>query len=150
MIKKILLYLAVYFLWIMNIFFFPFDNSYYVSLVLPFFAPSMFITVFISLIIYLLITFIILEIIKKQQITYNYLFILLINYIFSQVYFLFFFIFNSLFLMIISISLATITSLLLYFETRKYNKITAKYLLPYLIWNLYLTITSISIFILNY
>lgn len=149
MIKRNLIYLGVYFLWIMNIFFFPIDNDYYQSLTLPLFSPSKFFIILCSLIIYFLITITILDIIKKYKINNNYIFIMAINYIFNQVYFLFFFIFNSLLFMSISIIIATITSILLYYETKKMNQKTAYYLIPYLLWNIYLTIISIAIFILN-
>jgi len=74
---------------------------------------------------------------------------LLINYFSNQIFSFLFFTIKSPFLALIDTFIVFITSLFLYYESKELNKISAKFLIPYIIWNLFATILIISIFFMN-
>ena len=67
----------------------------------------------------------------------------------SQVFSFLFFTIKSPFLALIDTVIVFITSLFLYYETKELNKKASKYLIPYILWNLFACILIISIFFLN-
>ena len=74
---------------------------------------------------------------------------LLINYFSNQVFSFLFFTLKSPFLALIDTVIVLISSLFLYYESKELNKISAKLLIPYIIWNIFAAILIISIFFMN-
>ena len=102
-------------------------------------------------ILYILITISIYMIIKSYGMKENkeYRNILITNYIANQLYTILFFHFHSLFFSFVDTVIVSISTLFLYYETKSLNEKSSKFLLPYLFWNLFAVILSISIYFLN-
>lgn len=130
---------------------FVLDTSFYQMIQLPHFAPKPLVFAIVWPILYLLIAIssykIFTEYGKKD--TKEYLHILIINYILNQLYPLLFFQIHSLFLSFVDTVALFISTLFLYYETKSLNKTSAKILLPYLFWNLFAMILSITIYFIN-
>ncbi len=151
MIKKIFLYLLLLLPWFISSIF-AFDTSYYQEIVLPFFAPNKIIFPIVWTIIYLMIAFsewIIVNEYSIKNISKSYKIRLIINYLFNQSFPLFFFTLKSPFLGFVSSIGTFISSLYLYEESTNLNKKSSKYLNLYILWNLFATVLSLAIFILN-
>lgn len=74
---------------------------------------------------------------------------LLYNYIFNQLYTIVFFCFRSTLGGFIMCLLTLLTSLFLYYETKEISKKASKFLIPYVIFLVYATILSISVYFIN-
>lgn len=149
--KKIILFLICLLPWFLTSLI-PFDQQFYHSLTLPFFAPpNLFYIIFwtityfgIAISIYKIIT-----IYQWNNIPKSYKRILLINYICNQSFTLTFSLLNHLFLSFICCLATFITSLYLYEETDSLNEKSTKYLNPYVLLSLFATVLSITIYIIN-
>lgn len=86
---------------------------------------------------------------KLELIGTRLIIILVTNYILYTLYNIFSFIIISPFLLFSTKIFQFISSLYLNEEIVAQNKISANFLVPYIIWTFYLTLTSISIFFLN-
>lgn len=147
-IKKTLKYLLCLLPWFISGLLFKIDKNYYKSLILPFFASSTIISPIIWTILYILISISIYKTIERKTTT-NYKIYLFINYFSNQFFTLCFFIIKNNFLAFSDSLIVFISSLYLYVETKNLNKKAAFYLVPYIVWNLFATILSITIFFLN-
>lgn len=72
------------------------------------------------------------------------------NYIFNQLYLFFMFFLKNPFLGFVDSVAILITGLFLYYETKELDENASKYLLPYVIFNLYAAILSLSIYFMNF
>ena len=142
--KNIFNYLLYLLPWFLSALIFKIDTTYYKNLNLPFFAPPSYIFAIIWPILYLLISYSIYKTLPTSN--QNYKKTLITNYISNQLYTFFFFTLKSNPLALIDTIIVFITSLYLYKETK--NK-TKKYLIPYIIWNTFALILSLSITIMN-
>ena len=145
--KKIIKYLLCLIPWFLSSLVFKIDTSYYKSLNLPFFAPPTIIFPIIWTIIFILISISIYKTIDNSN--NNYKLFLLINYLFNQLYTFCFFSIKNNFLAFIDCLIVLISSVYLYKETKSIDNKSSKYLTFYLIWNLFATILSLTIFIMN-
>ena len=130
----------------------PIDKEFYNSLTLPFFTPPQMAYGIIWSIIYICISISIYQILntyKIKDIPKSYKYTLLLNYIANQSFQPLFFLLKSPFLGFVSCILTFITSLFLYKETKDLKEKSAKYLIPYILFSLFATILSLSIYILN-
>lgn len=130
----------------------PIDKNYYKNLNLPWFAPPSIAFGIIWISLYILIASSIYKILNsnnKKDIPNSYKYTLLLNYISNQSFQPLFFYFKNNFLGFISCIITFITSLFLYKETKDLNESSAKFLIPYIIFSLYATILSMSIYLLN-
>ena len=130
----------------------PIDKEFYNSLTLPFFTPPQMAYGIIWSIIYIGISISIYQILntyKIKDIPKSYKYTLLLNYIANQSFQPLFFLLKSPFLGFVSCILTFITSLFLYKETKDLKEKSAKYLIPYILFSLFATILSLSIYILN-
>ncbi len=149
--KKIFKFLLILLPWFISSIIFKSDNIFYKNLNKPFFAPSSIIFVIVWTILYILISISIYKIYKD----YNYKDIpsynktLLINYFTNQIFTFLFFKIKSPFLALIDTVIVLISSLFLYYESKELKKESAKFLIPYIFWNLFATILIVSIFFLN-
>ena len=130
----------------------PIDKEFYNSLTLPFFTPPEMAYGIIWSIIYICISISIYQILntyKIKDIPKSYKYTLLLNYIANQSFQPLFFLLKSPFLGFVSCILTFITSLFLYKETKDLKEKSAKYLIPYILFSLFATILSLSIYLLN-
>ena len=147
--KKIIRYLICLLPWFISSLIFKVDTQYYKSLNLPFFAPPSITFPIIWTILYILISISIYIISYKDNISSNYKILLGINYLSNQLYTLCFFIIKNNFLAFCDALIVFLSSLYLYLETKKYDETASKMIIPYILWNLFATILSFAIFIIN-
>lgn len=148
--KKILLFLACLLPWFLSAIFVT-DTSFYQSINLPSFAPKPIVFSIVWPILYFLIALNSYTIIKEYGIKYNkdYIHNLFVHYIFNQLYPFLFFKFHSLFGSFVDVTAVLISSLFLYYEAKSLNSKSSKLLLPYLFWNVFALILSVTIFFIN-
>lgn len=130
----------------------PINKEFYNSLTLPSFTPPQMAYGIIWSIIYICISISIYQILntyKIKDIPKSYKYTLLLNYIANQSFQPLFFLLKSPFLGFVSCILTFITSLFLYKETKDLKEKSAKYLIPYILFSLFATILSLSIYLLN-
>lgn len=130
----------------------PIDKKYYNSLSLPWFTPPRMAYGIIWTIIYIGIAISIYQIINsynKKDIPKSYKYTLLLNYIANQSFQPLFFLLKNNFLGFISCLLTFITSLFLYIETKNLKESATKYLIPYILFSLFASILSLTIYLLN-
>ena len=145
--KKIIKYLLFLLPWFLSSIFTKIDTNYYNTINKPFFAPPPIIFPIVWTILYILISYSIYKIWNKSN--NNYKIYLVINYIANQLYTFCFFIAKDNFLALTDTLIVLISSLYLYIETKYINEKYSKYLIPYIIWNIFALILSFSIFLLN-
>lgn len=145
--KKFLVYLLFLLPWFISNLIFKVDTAYYQSLDRPWFAPPPIIFGIVWPILYALIAYSVYK--TWSNSTSNYKIYLVINYIANQLYTLFFFVLKNNFLSLVDTIIILISSLYLYLETKNLNKDKAKYLIPYIIWNIFALILVFTIFITN-
>jgi len=146
-IKKILTFILYLLPWFISSIIFKIDSTYYNNLNLPFFAPPSYIFAIIWPILYLLISYTTYKVLPISN--NNYKKALTINYITNQLYTFFFFTLKNNFLALIDTIIVLVSSIYLYKETKNINTKTSKYLIPYIIWNIFALILSISITFMN-
>ena len=145
--KNFFSYLLFLLPWFISSILFKVDKNYYLSLRLPFFAPTPFIFAIVWPILYILIAISIYKIYKDRNNIYTIS--LIFNYIFNQLYTFFFFVLKNNFLGLIDSIIVLVTSIILFIEIKKIDKNKSYFLIPYILWNIFAFILSISIIILN-
>lgn len=145
--KKFFSYLLFLLPWFISSILFKVDKNYYLSLRLPFFAPSPIIFAIVWPILYILIAYSIYKTYKDRNNVYTIS--LIFNYIFNQLYTFFFFVLKNNFLGLIDSIIVLVTSIVLFIEIKKIDKNKSYFLIPYILWNIFAFILSISIIILN-
>lgn len=145
--KKFLVYLLFLLPWFISNLIFKVDTAYYQSLDRPWFAPPPIIFGIVWPILYALIAYSVYKTWSNSN--SNYKIYLVINYIANQLYTFFFFVLKNNFLSLVDTIIILISSLYLYVETKNLNKDKAKYLIPYIIWNIFALILVFTIFITN-
>ena len=144
--KKILRYLGFLLPWFIGGIIFKVDTTFYKSLNKPSLAPPGYLFAIIWPILYLLIA---LSIYKMKDKNKDYLKVLIINYFSNQIFNFFFFTIKSPFIAMIDTIIVLISSLYLYLEAKKDNSLSAKLLIPYILWNIFATYLIISVYIMN-
>lgn len=147
MFKSFFKYLLFLLPWFISSLIFRMDTNYYVNLDKPWFAPPGIIFGIVWPILYILIAYSIYKTWDKRDKNYNIY--LIINYLSNQLFTLFFFVLKNNFLALVDVIIVLISSIYLYFMTKVLNKNYSKYLVPYIIWNIYALILIFSIFIIN-
>lgn len=150
--KKIILFILILIPWFIGGLIFKFDSLFYESLNLPFFTlPNNLISIS-WFIIYILIAISIFIIINNENILKNrdYMYIIITNYIANMVFPLFFFTLRSPFLGFVISLIIFVTSVYLYYETKKIKKEASYFLIPYVIFSLYATILSMFVYFMNF
>lgn len=135
--------------WSLSSILFPFNQSFYNSLNLPNFTPPNYVFIIVWSIIYFLITISFFLILKKDKLNSNYIFAFLLNYILNQSFSLFFFYLNNLTLTLYTTIMLFASTIYLFFETKKINKISSYLLIPYLLWCSFGVILFTTVFFLN-
>lgn len=145
--KKILKYILYLFPWFLSSIL-PYKKyNYYNSLNLPFFAPPKIIFPIVWSILFILIAYTIYKVYPTSDKAYKK--VLLINYLSNQLFTILFFNLENLFLSFVDTVIVFMSSLYLYEATYNYDKSVSKYLIPYIIWNLFALILSLTITVMN-
>ncbi|MDO4996160.1 MAG: TspO/MBR family protein [Bacilli bacterium] len=151
MLKRICLFILFLLLWFLG-YFIPIDYSYYKELMLPGFAPPSWFYGVIWTINYILLSISMSSIFseyKYKDIPKEYKISLVINYLFNQSFIIVFFLLKSNFLGFVSCIGTFISSLFLYEESLELNKKSTQGLKLYVLFNIYASILSLSIYLLN-
>ena len=151
MLKRISLFILFLLLWFLGSFI-PIDYSYYKELTLPGFAPPSWFYGVAWTINYILLSISMSSIFseyKYKDIPKSYKLSLIINYIFNQSFIIVFFIIKNNFLGFVSCLGTFISSLFLYEESKDLNKKSTQGLKLYVLFNIFATILSLSIYLLN-
>lgn len=143
-IFSILLYLLP---WFISSIIFKIDINFYNNLNLPVFAPPPIIFAIIWPILYILISISVYKVINKSS--SNYTLALIINYLSNQLFTFFFFILKNNFLSLLDTITILISSIFLYKETKKIDKKSSNYLIPYILWNIFASILIYFTSIMN-
>ena len=148
--KKIILFVVCLLPWFLSSIFIS-DTSFYETLNLPFFALPSFAYGIVWSILYILIAISIYKIYSNNNFKdiKEYNIALLLNYIFNQLYTFLLFNLNNLFLSFVDSLIILISSINLYNETKKLDESASKFLIPYIIFNVFATILSITIYFMN-
>ena len=145
--KKFLVYLLFLLPWFVSSLIFKIDTAYYNSLNLPWFAPPPIIFAIVWPILYSLIAYSIYKIWPNS--TAKYKLYLIINYLANQLYTFVFFSLKNNFLALVDTIITLISAIYLYIETKKINNGKEKFLIPYIIWNIFALILVFTIFLIN-
>ena len=145
--KKIGRFLLFLLPWFISAIIFRSDTNYYQSLNKPFFAPPAFIFGIIWPILYILITYAIYNTWDTRDKEYNIS--LLVNYISNQLFSFFFFTIKTPFLAFVDTVIVLASSYYFYRNIKNSNYKYSKYLIPYVIWNVFALILILSILIMN-
>lgn len=150
--KKIITFILISIPWFISGFLIQSNPDFYQSLKLPSFAPPPIIFGIVWTILYLLISYSIFMIIKdfKKDNLKDYFLYLIINYVSNQLFTFFFFKLQNIFLAFVDTIIVLLSSLFLYYETKSLNDKSAKFLIPYIIWNLFATILILFIYFMNF
>lgn len=148
--KKLIIFIVSFIIWIIPSIFIK-DYSFYNELNLPFFALPKWAFPIIWTILYILISISISIIYNMYQPKYikDYNKSLISNYIFNELFTYILFIFKNLFFSFVIALSNLITSLFLYYETKSLDENASKFLLPYVYFNVFATILSLTIYFIN-
>lgn len=138
--------------WFLSGLLFSSYTDYFNTLNLPWFALPKSLYGIVWTILYILIAVSICKIYKNNNKKYikGYNQALISNYIFNQLYLFFMFFLENPFLGFVDSVAILITSLFLYYETKELDELSSKFLLPYVIFNLYATVLSLTIYFMNF
>lgn len=138
--KNVVRFLIYLLPWFISSIIFRVDTSFYDSINKPFFAPPGIIFPIVWTILYILIA---IGLYNNKNKSIEYYKSLTINYFSNQIYTFLFFVIKSPFIAFIDTLVVLISSLFLYNETK------SKWFIPYVIWNVFATILSLSVYLLN-
>lgn len=138
--KNVVRFLIYLLPWFISSIIFRVDTSFYDSINKPFFAPPGIVFPIVWTILYILIA---IGLYNNKNKSIEYYKSLIINYFSNQIYTFLFFIIKSPFVAFIDTLVVLISSLFLYNETK------SKWFIPYIIWNVFATILSLSVYLLN-
>ncbi len=143
--KKILRFLFFLFVWFIGMIIFKWNNLFYNNLNKPIFALNLDTIKIFSILIYILIS---ISIYFVKEKSFEYKKILVMNYFSNLIFPFLFFTLESTILGFISIFIILISSIFLYCES-KLSKTASRLLIPYILFNLYLSILILFIFFMN-
>lgn len=138
--RKIFKFLMYLLPWFISSIILKTDTYFYDSLNKPFFAPTSIVFVIVWIILYFIIA---IALYRNNNKSFIYYKSLIINYFSNQIYPFLFFTIKSPFIAFIDSIVIFISSLFLY------NEIKSKWIIPYIIWNLFTTILVLSIYLMN-
>ena len=139
-IKKVVRFLIYLLPWFISSIIFRSDTSFYDSIKKPFFAPPGIVFPIVWTILYILIA---IGLYNNKNKSIEYYKSLIINYFSNQIFTFLFFTIKSPFIAFIDTLVVLISSLFLYNETK------SKWFIPDIIWNIFATILSLSVYLLN-
>ena len=148
MVRKIVFFGIIVLMWNLGLILFPIDYGYLTT-----FRHLIYVNYDIYLVIWGLISLFISYSFYKLFIDFdlnnNYIFVFLINYIFTQVFGMFFFVFNSLILSIVCMCIVATSSVLVYLEAKKIDIYSSMFGIIPIIFNGINLVSLMIMFILN-
>lgn len=150
---KNIIYFVLYLLpWFLSGLLFSSYIGYFDTLNLPWFALPKNLYGIAWTILYIVIAISVTMIYNKNKRKYikGYNQALVSNYIFNQLYLFFMFFLKNPFLGFVDSVAILITSLFLYYETKELDEKASKFLIPYVIFSLYASILSLTIYFMNF
>lgn len=149
--KKVLTFIIFFLPWLLSGLLFGTSTNWYETLNVPFFALPKSLFGPVWFILYALIAYTSTKLWHKTlpEERKEYLKTLGVNYLFNQLFLFFFFYLKNTFLGFVDVVLVLITSLFLYYEAKELDKHTAKFLLPYVFFNLYALLVSLFVYFIN-
>lgn len=150
--KKILRILIIFIPWLLSGIIFKYDSKYYSSLYIPSIALQPKLISISWIIIYILISISIYKLSKKENIIKNsdYFYVLITNYLANQLFLYGFFYLKSPFLGFILTVITFISSIFLFIESKKIDKKSSYFLIPYITYSAYAFILSLLTYIMNF
>ena len=150
--KKVFRFLLALLPWFISGLIFKVDKSYYDMLTIPPFALKSVLIGIVWSILYILIAIRIFKLSDKVNIfkESDYFYVLVTNYLANQLFLYGFFTLKSPFLGFVLTTITLVSSIFLFLETKKLDKNSSYYLIPYAIFNIYAFILSLAIYILNF
>ena len=150
--KKIVTFIISLVLLLLGGILFKYNESFYTLLNIPAFVLSPKLISVVWFLLYILISISITLLVSKTNIfkNYDYLYVLITNYLANSLFPFMFFYLKSPFLGMVMTILTFVTSVFLYLETKKINKTSSYFLIPYVLFNLYSSVISISVWLLNF
>ena len=152
MLKKILKFLFILFPWFVSGLIFRYDSSYYNTLSIPSFALPPIVISIVWTIIYVLIAISIYLVSENKNIfkESDYFYVLITNYLANELFLYGFFNLKSPFFGFVLTTITLVSSVFLFLESRKLNKASSYFLIPYVLFNVYAFILSLTIYIMNF
>ncbi len=150
--KKVLVFLSCFIPWLISGIIFKYDPNYYEILNIPTFALPPKIISISWIIIYILIATSIYKVRQEKNIIKegDYFYVLITNYLANQLFLYGFFNLKSPFFGFILTTITFISSIFLFLETKRLNKNASYYLIPYILYNIYAFILSLTVYIMNF
>lgn len=150
--KKVLVFLSCFIPWLISGIIFKYDPNYYEILNIPSFALPPKIISISWIIIYILIATSIYKVRQEKNIIKegDYFYVLITNYLANQLFLYGFFNLKSPFFGFILTTITFISSIFLFLETKRLNKNASYYLIPYILYNIYAFILSLTVYIINF
>ena len=150
--KKYLNYILFLLPWFLSGIIFRIDKLFYNNLNLPKFALPPILIGIVWTILYILIAISIYLVSRKYNILKenDYFYVLITNYLANQLFLFGFFTLKSPFFGFILTTITFVSSIFLFFETRKLDKKASYFLIPYIVFLIYAFILSTSIYIMNF
>ncbi len=133
--------------WFISSIIFRSDTNYYMTLNKPIFAPPPFLFGIVWPILYLLIAYVLYNTWDDRDNKYSIS--LIVNYISNQLFSFFFFTIHSPILAFFDTIVVLVSSIYFYRCIKDSNDKYSKYLIPYIIWNIYALILIFSILVIN-
>lgn len=148
--KKFFMFIIILVPWFLSSIMFN-NSSFYQTLNLPFFALPSWGYGIVWTILYFLIAISIYKIYSNNKFNNikSYNIALILNYVFNQLYTFLFFNLQNLFLAFLDTVLILISAINLYDETKKLDENASKYLVPYILFSLFASILSLTIYFMN-
>ncbi len=151
-IRNVLLFVGILFLWLLGDLIFSFDGVFYNLLNIPNYAMSPDFMSTSWFIVYILVTISIIMVMKTTNVLkrYDYLYVLITNYLANQLFPFMFYTLKSPFFGFIIAAIVFISSIFLYIETKVINKKASYFLIPNIAFSIYALIIAISIYVMNF
>ena len=152
MMKKVLKFIVFLIPWLISGIIFKFDPEYYSMLNIPEFALSPKITSIAWILLYILISISVYKVSSEKNIIKegDYFYVLITNYLANQLFLYGFFNLKSPFFGFILTTVTFVSSIFLFLETRRLKKDASYFLVPYIIFNIYAFILSLTVYIMNF
>ena len=148
MVRKIVFFGIIVLMWTLGLILFPIDYGYLTT-----FRHLIYVNYDIYLFIWglnsLFISYSFYKLFIDFDLNNNYIFVFLINYIFTQVFGIFFFVFNNLILSIVCMCIVSTSSVLVYLEAKKIDRYSSKFGIIPIIFNGINLMSLMVMFILN-
>lgn len=150
--KKALHFLICFLPWLLSGIIFSFDKEYYDMLNIPNFALPPKIISIVWIIIYILIAISIYLISKDKNIVKesDYFYVLITNYLANQLFLYSFFDLKSPFFGFVITTVTLISSIYLFIESKKLNQKASYFLIPYILYNIYAFVLSLTVYVMNF